>query len=69
VAYIDECEPQHFTEVETRVLDKLPEMHSASAVRVLNYARVRLLGQETKFSRVTNDGALKAVEHTRKGWK
>jgi len=69
VAYIDECEPQHFAEVETRVLDKLPWMHSASAVRVLNYARARLLGQETKFSRVTKDGGLQAVEYTNKGWK
>lgn len=69
VAYIDECEPQHFNEVETRVLDKLPEMHSASAVRVITYARARLLGQETQFSRVTKDGGLQAVEYTKKGWK
>ena len=69
VAYIDECEPQHFTEVESRVLDKLPSMHSASAVRVLSYARARLLGQETKFSRVTKDGGLQAVQYTKKGWR
>lgn len=58
VAYIDECEPQHFSEVESRVLDKLPEMHAASAVRILNYARCRLLGEEQMFSRVTRSGDL-----------
>lgn len=69
IAYIDECAPEHFPEVETRVLDKLPKMHSASAVRVLNYARARLLGQETRFSRVTRDGDAKQLTYTKEGWK
>lgn len=69
VAYIDECEPQHFAEVETRVLDKLPEMHSVSAVRLLNYARARLLGQEAMFSRVARDGSLSRITYSKEGWK
>ena len=69
IAYIEECDPQHFGDVEDRVLDKLPEMHSVSAVRVLGYARARLLGQETRFSRVTKDGDIKTIAYTKEGWK
>lgn len=69
IAYIEECEPQHFGEVEDRVLEKLPQMHSVSAVRVLGYARARLLGQETRFSRVTKDGDIKTISYTKEGWK
>lgn len=69
IAYIEECDPQHFGDVESRVLDKLPEMHSVSAVRVLSYARARLLGQETRFARVTKDGDIKTISYTKEGWK
>lgn len=69
IAYIEECEPQHFGEVEDRVLDKLPQMHSVSAVLVLGYARARLLGQETRFARVTKDGDIKTISYTKEGWK
>lgn len=67
LAYIDMAPPGEFNEIEARVLDKLPQMHSASAVRVLSYARARLLGQETQFSRVTRDGDLKPISFTREG--
>lgn len=69
VAWIDGCQPQQFHEVEATVLDRLPEMHSASAVRVLGYARARLLGQQTQFSRVTKEGDLQPVTLTKKGWR
>ena len=68
VAWIDGCQPQQFQEVETAVLDRLPEMHGASAFRVLGYARARLLGQDTQFSRVTKEGDLKPLTLTKKGW-
>ena len=58
VAWIDECKPQDFEHVETSVLDKLPQMHSASAVRVLSYARRRLLGQTQQFGKVAADGSI-----------
>jgi hypothetical protein len=69
VGWIDGCQPQQFQEVEEAVLDRLSEMHAASAVRVLDYARARLLGQETQFSRVTKDGDLKPMVFTKKGWQ
>ena len=58
VAWIDECEPQDFEHVQATVLDKLPQMHSASAVRVLNYARKRLLGETQQFGKVADDGSI-----------
>lgn len=67
LAYIDIAPPGEFQEVETKVLDKLPQMHSVSAVRVLSYARARLLGQQTQFSRVTKDGDLKPISFTMEG--
>jgi len=69
IGYIDGCDPEHFPEVETRVLGKVPEMHSVSAIRVLAYARARLLGEQTKFSRVTKDGDIKSLNYTKEGWK
>lgn len=69
IAFIEECQPEHFSDVETKVLDKLPKMHSVSAVRVLGYARARLLGQETRFSRVNKDGDIKTISYTKEGWK
>jgi hypothetical protein len=66
VAWIDDCDPEHFGEVETRVLDKLPQMHSLSALKVLSYARSRLLGQETQFGRVTRSGDIEPIQVLRK---
>jgi hypothetical protein len=57
VAWIDECEPHDFEHVQATVLDKLPQMHSASAVRVLSYARKRLLGETQQFGKVADDGS------------
>lgn len=61
LAYVDGASPSDFEQVENLVLDKLPEMYSLSAVRVLNYARARLLGQKTQFSRVARDGSTSAI--------
>ena len=69
VAWIDECEPAQYGEVQDKVLDKLPEMHSVSAVRVLGYARARLLGRETQFGHVTRDGDVRPMTYTTEGWK
>jgi hypothetical protein len=66
VAWIDDCDPEHFGEVETRVLDKLPQMHSLSALKVLSYARSRLLGQETQFGRVKKSGDIEPIQVLRK---
>jgi hypothetical protein len=66
VAWIDDCDPEHFGEVETKVLDKLPQMHSLSALKVLSYARSRLLGQETQFGRVTRSGDIEPIQVLRK---
>lgn len=69
LAYIDLAEPSQFEEIEQKVLHKLDRMHSASAVRVILYARARLLGQETQFSRVTKEGGLKEIAYTQSGWR
>jgi hypothetical protein len=66
VSWIDDCDPEHFGEVETMVLDKLPQMHSLSALKVLSYARSRLLGQETQFGRVTKSGDIEPIQVLRK---
>ena len=68
LALIDISQPSEFAAVEKKVLDiGLPKMHSRSAVRVLNYARLRLLGEEQVFSRVTNDGDLVPMSKTPRG--
>lgn len=68
IAWIDECEPKDFGAVETKVLDSLPKMNSASAVRVLLYARARLLGQEVQFSRVSRDGSVAPLPVPQEGF-
>ena len=47
-----------------KVLDKLPEMWSRTAVRVLKYARARLLGETELFGRVLRDGSIQTVSFT-----
>jgi hypothetical protein len=43
--FVDMSSPSDFADVESRVLDSLPKMHSLTAIRVLKYARMRLLGE------------------------
>lgn len=61
IVAIDGASPADFEHIEAMVLDKLSKMSSASALRVLNYARARLLGQEQTFSRVTRSGDLAPI--------
>ena len=61
IVAIDGASPADFEHIEAMVLDKLPKMSSASALRVLFYARARLLGQEQTFSRVTRSGDLTPI--------
>jgi hypothetical protein len=63
-AYIDSAPPSEFSEIESKVLDKLPEMWSRTAVRVLKYARDRLLGETELFGRVSRDGSIQQISFT-----
>lgn len=45
IQFVDMSSPADFGDVEFRVLDSLPKMHSLTAIRVLKYARMRLLGE------------------------
>ena len=45
IQFVDMSSPADFADVESRVLDSLPKMHSLTAIRVLKYARMRLLGE------------------------
>jgi hypothetical protein len=56
IAYIDSAAPSDFQDIHDRVLDKLPKMHSLTALRVIIYAKKRLLGEEPKFGRVNDNG-------------
>lgn len=56
MALIDISRPEDFDAVEGKVLDALPRMFSKTAVRVLIYARARLLGQRPQFGTVTSKG-------------
>lgn len=56
IAMIDLASPSDFEQIEHHVLDKLPKMHAATAIRLLFYARKRLLGQEVRFSRIDQAG-------------
>lgn len=62
IALVDKATPAEFSEIESAVLDVgLPKMHSRSAIRVLRYARCRLLGEQELFSRVTSTGDLAPI--------
>lgn len=61
VALVDMSEPQHFEDIEARVLDKLPKMRARTALRVLAYARLRLLGQSHRFGRVMESGEIQPI--------
>lgn len=56
VAYIDTASPSDCPAIIDMVLDRLPKMHSRTALRVINYAKKRLLGEEPKFGRVDDNG-------------
>lgn len=62
VALVDVSQPADFEDVEKRVLDKLPRMQSKTAVRVLKYARKRLLGETERFGRVTDGGDVRPFD-------
>lgn len=61
VALIDMSEPSQFEDIKERVLDKLPHMHARSAIRVLTYARERLLGEAIRFGKVLSSGDVKPI--------
>lgn len=63
VSEIDVSYPADFKDIEKKVLDALPQMHSVSASRVLTYARSRLLGQNAQLSQVNPDGSLKPISY------
>jgi hypothetical protein len=56
IAYIDSAAPADFQDIHDRVLDKLLKMHSRTALRVIAYAKKRLLGEGPKFGRVDDNG-------------
>jgi hypothetical protein len=56
VAYIESAAPSDYQDIHDRVLDKLTKMHSRTALRVIAYAKKRLLGEEPRFGRVDDNG-------------
>lgn len=56
VAVIDSSEPSHCSGIEVMVLDKLPKLHARTAVRLILYARKRLLGEEPQGGFITESG-------------
>lgn len=61
IAYIDSASPTDCPQIIEMVLDRLPKMHSRTALRVINYAKKRLLGQEQLFGRVTGGGDIQQI--------
>ncbi len=61
VAYIDSAAPSDYPAIFDMVLDRLPKMHSRTALRVIMYAKKRLLGEEPKFGRVTSTGDIQPI--------
>ncbi len=59
MALIDISTRSDFDSIETRVIDELPRMSSKTAVRVLIYARARLLGERPQFGTLTSRGDVK----------
>lgn len=58
---IDVSQPGDFESIEKRVVDHLDKIESAAALRVLSYARQRLLGKVQQFGRVTRDGDIEPL--------
>lgn len=61
VALIDLASPSDFDDIQARVIAKVDEMHARSAIRVLNYARKRLLGETQQFGKVDSSGGITTV--------
>lgn len=61
VSLIELSGPQDFHDIEASVLDKLPKMRANTALRVLGYARLRLLGQSHRFGRVLASGDIQPI--------
>ena len=61
IAYIEAAAPTDCPKIIEMVLDKLPKMHSRTAMRVINYAKKRLLGEEPTFGRVTASGDVQPI--------
>ena len=59
MALIDISTREDFDSIETKLLDEMPRMASKTAVRVLIYARARLLGERPQFGTVTSRGDVK----------
>ena len=58
----DVSPPGEFRSVEKKLLDEyLPKMFSRTAVRVLRYARRRMLGETERFGRVTKSGDIQTI--------
>lgn len=58
---IDGSTREDFPSVEKTILDALKRMYASAALRLLKYARRRLLGQEETFGRVTKDGNIEPI--------
>lgn len=58
---IDVSQPSDFESIEKRVVAHLDKIESAAALRVLSYARQRLLGKVQQFGRVTRDGDIEPL--------
>lgn len=61
VALVDLSQPSDYGDIEARVLDKLPKMRAGTALRVLGYARLRLLGESHRFGRVLDSGDIQPL--------
>ena len=61
IAYIDSATPTDCPQIIEMVLDRLPKMHSRTAMRVINYAKKRLLGEEQLFGRVSASGEIQTI--------
>lgn len=64
VKMIDGSTREDFATAEETVLKQLKRkngIHSSAALRLLKYARRRLLGQEEAFGRVTKDGNIEPI--------
>jgi len=65
-AYIDLATPGDFVTVESRILDALPGMSSVTALRLLAYARRRLLGTPQRMGRVDDAGNVTPIVDDRR---
>jgi hypothetical protein len=57
-SYIDAASPGEYREIQERILDKLPQMHALSVMRLLRYTTARFFPDRIGLSRVTREGDL-----------